>query len=414
MRRQTALFLLALAAALSPGLVLDGATETASAGESSRLELVQTWPVDAQALRDPSMRDVHEVWLEMIDGATAQISLAHFYASNQKGSRLEPIILALVSAAARGVKIRFLSDKGFYKTYPETLDRLGAIEGITMRLWDVRALTGGVLHAKYLTVDDDEVYVGSQNFDWRALEHIQELGAHVVDAPIAREFQSIFDADWRRAAGEAMASQDPDLAVEPAPHELDFRGSATRAHAVFSPRDLLPEGRAWDLPDIVSLMDEAHETVRVQLLNYKAVGYDRKYWPVLENALRAAAARGVKVELLLSHWSQRRYTIEGLQSLQCLPNIEVKILTPPEHSDGFIAFARVVHAKYLVVDGAAAWVGTSNWQKDYFFSSRNAGLILFGDAIGSALDAYFERNWRSPYSETVDPGRSYEAPRVSE
>jgi phosphatidylserine/phosphatidylglycerophosphate/cardiolipin synthase-like enzyme len=414
MRRQTTLLLLAMAFALGPGLALGDADDANSPGESPRLELVQTWPVDAEALRDPAMREVHELWLEMIDGATTQISLAHFYASNQQGSRLEAIILALESAAMRGVEVRFLSDKGFYKTYPETLDRLGAIDGITMRLWDVRALTGGVLHAKYMTVDDDEVYVGSQNFDWRALEHIQELGAHVVDASIAREFQSVFDADWRRAAGEIVASRDPDVAVEIAPHELGFRGSAARVHAVFSPRDLLPEGRAWDLPQIVSLIDGARKSVRVQLLNYKAVGYDRKYWPVLENALRSAAARGVEVELLVSHWSQRRYTIEGLQSLQCLPNIKVKILTPPEHSSGFIPFARVIHAKYLVVDGAAAWVGTSNWQKDYFFSSRNAGLILFGDSIGSALDGYFERNWRSPYSATVDPARSYEAPRVSE
>ncbi len=385
-----------------------------SAATADTMELVQSWPVEAGGLRDPTMRESHVVWREMIDGASRQISLAHFYASNQPESRLEPIVEALEEAAGRGVKIRFLADKSFYKTYPATLDRLASVEGIEMRLLDMRSLTGGVLHAKYMTVDEDQCFVGSQNFDWRSLEHIQELGVHLSDSSLASEVQSVFEADWRRAGGEVIGPTAAATQAPPALRTLTFRGSAITARAVFSPRDWLPEGRSWDLPEIVSLLEGAKRSIRVQLLNYKAVGRDRLYWPTLENALRAAAARGVKVQLLVSHWSQRRHTIEGLQSLQCLPNIVVRILTPPEYSGGFIPFARVIHAKFLVVDARTAWVGTSNWQKDYFFRSRNVGFIFEGQAIGEALDRYFERNWTNPGSDTVDPGRRYEAPRVAE
>ena len=45
---------------------------------------------------------------------------------------------------------------------------------------------GGVLHSKAMVVDREVVFLGSANFDWRALEHIQELGALVHSEPLAR------------------------------------------------------------------------------------------------------------------------------------------------------------------------------------------------------------------------------------
>ena len=62
-------------------------------------------------------------------------------------------------------------------------------------------------------------------------------------------------------------------------------------------------------------------------------------------------------------------------------NIEVKLVTIPEWSGGFIPFARVIHAKYLVVDAEHSWLGTSNWSKDYFFKSRNVGIVVNGLAL---------------------------------
>jgi len=154
--------------------------------------------------------------------------------------------------------------------------------------------------------------------------------------------------------------------------------------------------------------------VRVQLLTYRSTDRNGHYFPTLENALRSAAARGVQVQLLLADWCKRSGTIEGLQSLQCLPNLDVRLVTIPAWSGGFIPFARVVHAKYLVVDGRAAWLGTSNWEQDYFYSSRNVGVILDGGDIPPRLDAYFLNGWSSAYAEGVDPAATYTAPRIGE
>ncbi len=122
----------------------------------------------------------------------------------------------------------------------------------------------------------------------------------------------------------------------------------------------------------------------------------------------------MRVELLVADWSKKKWTIEGLQSLQCMPRIDVKLVSIPEHSSGFIPFARVVHAKYLVADGQRAWLGTSNWGRDYFHSSRNVGLVVDGPAFASQLDSYFEDLWNSEYAELVEPGATYEAPRTKE
>src|SRR5262249_16663287 len=86
------------------------------------------------------------------------------------------------------------------KTYPESLDRLKN-QGIALRLLDAKTMMGGVQHAKYLVVDDDELYIGSANFDWRSLDHVHELGLHVRSIRQARILLAIFDGDWEAADG---------------------------------------------------------------------------------------------------------------------------------------------------------------------------------------------------------------------
>ena len=52
------------------------------------------------------------------------------------------------------------------------------------------------MHAKYFVVDGEEAFVGSQNFDWRALEHIHEMGAHVRVPAFGRALAAVFLEDW--------------------------------------------------------------------------------------------------------------------------------------------------------------------------------------------------------------------------
>ncbi len=94
-----------------------------------------------------------------------------------------------------------------------------------------------------------------------------------------------------------------------------------------------------------------------------------------------------------------------------MPDIDTKLGTLPEWSGGFVNFSRVMHPKYMVVDGEAAWIGTSNWSGEYFYESRNAGLIVRGVEFASQLEDYFGAGWDSEYVSLLDPCVKYEAPR---
>jgi phosphatidylserine/phosphatidylglycerophosphate/cardiolipin synthase-like enzyme len=378
---------------------------------AQELELVESVPVET-TLDHPDLRDAYVVWPEMIDRAQKTLDFAEFYASDDpasRQSRLETVTQAVERAAARGVKVRFLAEKVFQKTYPELLARLDAKDNVEVRIYDFGAIAGGVLHAKYFLVDAREVYVGSQNFDWRSLQHIQELGARVVEPGVARAFLDVFETDWALAGGGDRRKR-----VHATSELFPAAIGDAQVTPVFSPTGWLPDPTLWDLPRLVEMIDRATRTVRVQLLTYKTTARDGSYFDTLDAALRRAASRGVQVQLLLADWSKRKGTIEGLQSLQVTPGIDVRMSTIPPFSGSFVPFARVAHAKYMVVDGRRAWIGTGNWEGDYFTQSRNAGLIFDSPKIGERLDRFFADAWGSTYAYDVDACATYEPPRTSE
>ncbi|AKI99410.1 phosphatidylserine/phosphatidylglycerophosphate/cardiolipin synthase-like enzyme [Archangium gephyra] len=381
----------------------------ATASEVPGLELVESSPVET-TLDHADIPDAWQVWPEMVNGATRTLDVAQFYVSNAPGSRLEPVIGAIEAAADRGVKVRVLAEEKFYKQYPETLERLAKRPGVEVRRLDTaKVFGGGVLHAKYFVVDGREAYLGSQNFDWRALEHIQELGLRLRVPEVVRSLADIFEQDWALAVG----AQAPATAAVGGPFPASYAGSTVRVTPAHSPEGHLPDPATWDLPKLVKLIDGAKRSVRVQLLTYKAKSRDGGPFPELEDALKRAAGRGVKVELLVADWGKRKGTIEGLQALQSPPGLTVKLVTIPQWSGGFIPFARVVHAKYMVVDGERAWLGTSNWERDYFTQSRNVGVIVEGEAFAARLERFFQDTWASPYAAEVDPKAAYTAPDIS-
>src|SRR5262249_29955902 len=92
------------------------------------------------------------------------------------------------------------------KQDPATFERMKAIEGAAARTYDLSKLTGGILHAKYWVIDGAEVFVGSQNFDWRSLAHIHEAGLRVRDERIAGQLGRVFETDWQVAETGALPS----------------------------------------------------------------------------------------------------------------------------------------------------------------------------------------------------------------
>ena len=183
---------------------------------------------------------------------------------------------------------------------------------------------------------------------------------------------------------------------------------------VFSPKGLLPNDALWDLPHIIKRIEGAKQRVWIQVMTFKLKDWDGEVFHELQDPILAAAKRGVDVRLLVADWGKRRGTIEGLQALAATEGIEVRMTTIPEHSSGHIPFARVIHAKYMVVDQDKAWLGSSNWERGYFYEGRNVGVLLDGASGVTPLADFHQSLWQSPHTYEVDPTATYEAPNFGE
>ncbi len=391
----------------SIGALLLGLVASCVSVGPGRVTLVETTPVST-VLGSPEIPETPVVWLQMIEQARESLDLCHFYLHAREGDLLTPIIRAIEDAAARGVYVRFLVGQRFQSTYPELIERFEDDPHVHMEVWNMIALTDGVQHSKYMVVDGNDTYLGSANFDWRSLEHIQELGLRIQSEPFARALLDVFDHDWALARGEeppAPQSQEPDLSIDCIMDPGQVRGQhegLVTLRPAFSPSGLLPTESSWDLPKMQAMIDGAKDTLYLQVLTLDLVGRDGEHFEELEDALIRAAARGVRVRILVADWCDREGVIEGLRDLAALQGVGLRLVSIPEHSGGFIPFARVIHAKYMVVDHEHSWLGTSNWERGYFFKSRNVGVIMTGDGMADRLEHFFRTTWFSSYAWDAD------------
>ncbi len=374
------------------------------------IELVESIPIETN-LDNPDIRNTQEVWLELINAAKATLDIEQFYISNKPNEPLEDILQAIEQAAQRGVRSRILADARFSKTYPESLERLSKQKNITTRIIDYGKLAGGVQHAKFFVVDGETVFLGSQNFDWRALRHIHELGLVVRHARLARFYADIFELDWNLAATNDRTAL-PRL-LSPTTYGGPLAAVRTDNDTLLltptaSPIGFVRDSSLWDEPNIVRLIDGARTDVALQFLGYDTRARDGSTYRVLDDALRRAAARGVRVRLLVSDWEKGTPAEKALKDLSTVLNIEVRFSVIPEWSGGYVSFARVEHCKYIVADGRAFWLGTSNAEKSYFYTSRNVGLIVHNAALAARLKQIFLKSWDGPYAERLDPQKRYE------
>ncbi|KQQ47198.1 phospholipase [Duganella sp. Leaf126] len=373
-------------------------------------ELVQTAPAET-VLRNPDLRDPVAVWSELFDSASKEIVIGQFYAVTKPGSAFEKVFERLAAAGARGVKIRFLLDqKGVGLSEAATIERLKAIPNLELRLLDFSKLTGnGIIHAKYLVVDGKQAFIGSQNFDWRSFEHIHETGVRITDAAIVGEVLAVFNQDWRAQGVLAKGGKVPELNKKVV--AADY---CQQAYLLASPNKYNTRGIGDSETGLPKLLADAKTEVRVQLLDYAPLSYGpngtRPYYAVIDNALRAAANRGVKVRLMVSNWNLEMPAQAYLKSLAVLPNVEVRVVTLPMASSGFIPFARVIHSKTMVIDNQIAWVGTSNWAGGYMDLSRNFEVVMRNEKMAERLAATQEQIWTSPYAQPLNITKQYPKP----
>ena len=378
------------------------------------IELIESVPIES-ALGNPRLRSAAEVWVELIRSATKNIDFEEFYLTSEPGAPMEPVLAAIIEAAKRGVRIRLLLDSRMYRTYPQPGDSLGLVPGITVRTIDMGKISGGVQHAKFFLIDGAIAYEGSQNLDWRALNHIHELGVLARDERVTARLQQVFDMDWAAAELQASKADSSGIVAWPAQvpmgSSLPIRvvqsaGDTVDVWPSWSPRAYSPDSMLWDRDAVVQRIDDARSEVVMQSLHYG--NSDRGITDTaFDEALRRAAARGVQVKMIISDWQSPGEPMQALDSLAQVPNIEVRLSSVPEWSKGYVSFARVEHCKYMVVDTLVTWVGTANWSPSYFHTTRNVALTLRNRPLATEARAVFRASWAAAEGQPVGHGAVY-------
>lgn len=378
------------------------------------VELIETRPIET-TVGNPELRTAHDVWIELIRGARRNLDLEHFYLSDWPNEPLHEVLDEIVRAAARGVQVRLLLDAGMYKTYPQPADSLSRRSGIEVRFINMRKITGGIQHAKVWLIDGRTVVIGSQNLDWRALKHIHEMGVVVRDMRVAQAYQRVFELDWGTAKLQTEGRDS--LAVRklanrtPVAAQLPWKVAQAPGDTVdvwpgWSPRTFAPDSTMWDLDRIVTAVAAARHEIVFQSLHLSPEDRGIRDSRLID-ALKSAAARGVHVRAAISDWTADGKGIKELQEFSKTPGVEAKLSILPEWSGGYIPFARVAHAKYLVVDTLWTWVGTSNLEPGYFHTSRNYGMLLRNRNLAQKARKSFESVWQSPTAVRVRPDTTY-------
>lgn len=393
----------------------------ALADTSPQFQIVESVP-EATIYGEPGVPRTQPTWLKMINGAQHSIDIAAFYIVEHPGTGLTPVLDALAARARAGIPVRLLVDHTFLERNPDSVAWLRKVPGITVRVLPMDQLTGGVLHAKYMIVDAKTVFVGSQNWDWRALDQIHEIGARIENTRFAATFESAFEFAWNVAETHDLsklareAVKPPAFAPVTAQDPVVLEGDSDAplvAFPAFSPPVLLPKWVTAEQPALVNMIEASQHVVRVQVMTLSAIRHygPKGWWPEVDTALRDAAARGVQVRIIVADWAMGEPMQSYLKSLAALPNIEIKFSTLPPSPHGFIPYARVEHAKYAVADDRSVYIGTGNWESSYFNASVDASVFVHGRGPAATLTRIFDRDWNGPYVKPLQLDQHYAPPR---
>ncbi|XP_074986622.1 5'-3' exonuclease PLD3-like isoform X2 [Caretta caretta] len=400
------------------------------------LVLVESIPVGLDYSRSsPRHLPIFQAWMDLLDAANHSVDIAAFYFTLRDSDMQEEepsswqgrqVLEKLRDLPSRGVKLNIAVNSP-QKSDWDTEEL--ASKGADVKYVDLEHLTGGIVHTKFWVVDGKHVYIGSANMDWRSLTQVKELGAVLYNCScVAGDLHRIF-AMYRALGGQGASlptvwpTYVSAQSSRSRPLKLQLNGSSAELYLSSSPPALCSMGRTPDLTAIVSTIQDAQAFVYISVMDYVpqcTFCQPKRFWPVIDDALRAAACnRHVKVRLLISCWQHSDQSmflfLESLSVLSQEPlgcPIEVKLFVVPALVEQkLIPFSRVNHNKYMVTD-RLAYIGTSNWSEDYFTNTAGVGLIINQSeaapgvtqlTLREQLEAVFHRDWSSSYSQPLSP-----------
>ncbi|MGE0356685.1 MAG: cardiolipin synthase ClsB [Burkholderiales bacterium] len=317
-----------------------------------------------------------------IDAAASDVHVETYIFADDAAGRA--VAEALARAARRGVLVRLLVDGFGSRELPEPfLEGLREAGVVARRFrperrwFSFRRSRLRRLHRKIALVDGRVGFVGGINVvddlsghgsRWPRLDYaVRVEGPLLADIyPVVHRLWWLVTALSRKARRQGFAPP----AVQPVP------AGDTAAAFVF--RDNFGHRH-----DIETMYLEAIGGARREVLI--ACAYFMPGWRV-RHALMEAAARGVRVAIVVQGWSDHRLFQQASRALYG---------TLLDHGIEIHEYERSeLHAKAAVVDGRWSTVGSSNLDPFSLFLAREANVAVHGEAFARELRESIEREIR--------------------
>ena len=251
------------------------------------------------------------------------------------------VVQALCSARARGCDVRVLMEESPYGGFSmnDSIRNTLRSAGIDTN-WGNRVYS--FTHAKFVVIDSARAWVMTANLTKSAFEKNREVLVRSASRELVHDLLRVFWADRRRGPCEAGG-----LVLSPV--------NARR--------------------DIVKMLVSASEYVDIasEVLDDSQV----------KEALEGLASRGIRVRVLVASPDRVEINAVSRQELE-RAGVAVRYLQSP-----------YLHAKYIVVDGRIAYVGSHNLTSGSLDENREVGTITDEQAIVTAIEDSFLSDWPS-------------------
>ncbi len=303
--------------------------------------------------------------------------LTYIFADDGIGQRVVDVLLR---AAARGVSCRVLIDALGSRRWAPEIDRKLSAGGVEiasalpvsfLRRHSARADLRN--HRKITVIDAEIGYIGSQNIC--AADVVpgvvnRELMMRVA-GPAVLELQAIFVTDWFLETGRILNAP----AYFPSQHP-DGKVIA----------QLLPSGPDYPVAGIERLVVALIHGARRRIV------ISTPYFipdEALLQALQTAVLRGIEVHLIVSNVADHPLVNLAQQSYydQLLSSgVAIHLF----HNG-------LLHAKHLSIDDAICVIGSSNIDIRSFLLNAEASLVIYDEAVTTALRFEQQRNIAASY-----------------
>lgn len=338
----------------------------------------------------------YEVLTDAIDEAQREIHL-NVYEFSSSG-----ITQALTGAAGRGVSVTVLVEGGpvggISSEEKAALYRLNA-SGIPVYLMQSTNNSHAPYrydHAKYLIIDENSVFVTSENFKASGIPNPgtsgnRGWGVYINDERVARYMDAVFKID----VGSQFIVSSP--GIEGTLESVSGDSYRSRFSAeTFSGARVTPVVAPDTSSLILDLVNSATRSIDIEQA-YITNKSPNELNPYLAAAINASR-HGVSVRVLLdSYWYNLEDTADNDEMVLIINRIAREEHLPLEArlvdttSTGF----EKIHNKGVIVDNERVLISSINWNTNSPSFNREAGVIISHPGVAGYFSEVFNYDWNA-------------------